>query len=186
MRSFPLGDLYRDLRLEAEAFFLQRNRLYDVAAKSLVTRLHIAEVDIGKCVGKQSENPVAHRVSEVKHAMRTSGQKARPVDYVGAPFDQRFQQYSVFRWIVFKIGILDDDEIPRSFLNTAMRGGVLSPYSWPETELEFGDVEPVIVQGSPASHRWTHHPRKSVRSPKARQALAEPPVAVWRVRCTRA
>ena len=119
--QFPLGDLYRDFRLETEAFFLQRNRLDDVAAKSLVTRLHIAEVDIGKCVGKQSENPVAHRVSEVKHAMRTSGQKARPVDYVGAPFNQGLQQHRVLCRIVLEIGILDDDEIPRSFPNAAVQ-----------------------------------------------------------------
>src|ERR1022692_2725116 len=85
--QLPFGDLHRDFRLETEALFLQRNRLNDLAAKSFVTGLHIAEVDVGERVGKQGEDPVAHRVPKVKHAMGTAGKKAGTVNDIGATFD---------------------------------------------------------------------------------------------------
>src|ERR1700728_3201687 len=52
--KFPLGNLYGYLRLETEAFFLERNRLDNLAAKSLITGLHIAEIDIREGVRKKS------------------------------------------------------------------------------------------------------------------------------------
>ncbi len=92
----------------------------DLAPEHFVTSLHVTEVEVGKRVGKQSKNPVAYGMPEVKHAMRPGRKKARPVDDIGASFDQRFQQHCVLCRIVLKIGVLDDYEVPGCFLNTAV------------------------------------------------------------------
>ena len=124
--QLPLGDLHRYLWLESEALFFQRNRLDDLAPESLVTSLHVAEVDVSKRVGEQSKNPVAYGMPEVKHAMRATGKKARTVDDVGSAFDQRLQQHNVLCRIVLEIGILNNDEVSGSFPNAAVQGRTFS------------------------------------------------------------
>jgi len=53
--------------------------------------------------------------------MRAAGKKSRAVDYVGTAFHEWFEQHGVVCRIVLKVGILDDDKIPRSLPDTAMQ-----------------------------------------------------------------
>ena len=43
--------------------------------------------------------------------MLFGGQETRTINYIGLPFDKRLEQDGIFRRVVFKVGILDDDEI---------------------------------------------------------------------------
>ena len=45
------GNFYRDLRLEAEPVFFDRDRLDNFAAEGFVARLHVGEVDVGQGIG---------------------------------------------------------------------------------------------------------------------------------------
>ena len=58
--------------------------------------------------------------------MGTGGKKARAVDHIGAPFDQRLQQHRVLGRIVFEIGILNDDEVARSLFYAAVQGSTFA------------------------------------------------------------
>ncbi len=49
--------------------------------------------------------------------MRASPHEAGPVDHVGFPLNQGLEQRRVFAGIVFQVGILDDDEVARGFLD---------------------------------------------------------------------
>src|SRR5438874_7187079 len=49
----PFGDFDRDFRLEAKPVLLNRNTLNDVASKYLVTRLHVAQVDVRQAIGDE-------------------------------------------------------------------------------------------------------------------------------------
>src|SRR5215467_9319894 len=45
-------------------------------------------------------------------------QKARAEDDIGFPLNERFKKNAVFGWIIFKIGILNHEEIAGRFLDT--------------------------------------------------------------------
>ena len=117
--QMALGDLHGDLRLETKAVFLDRDGLNHFAAESFVTRLHVAEVDVGQAIGEQGEQPISHKVPEIKHAMWTGADKARAVNHVGFTVDQRFKEGRIIRRIVLEISVLNNDKIAGSLLDAA-------------------------------------------------------------------
>src|SRR5260370_17300938 len=62
---------------------------------------------------------MAHGMPKIEDAMRPSAQKPRAIHNVGLVLQKRTQQDRIFRWIVFQIPVLNDDEIARRLLNTA-------------------------------------------------------------------
>ena len=80
------------------------------------------QVEVRQYVGEQGQDPVADRVPEVQHAMRAGGEKADAIDNVGPFASMGLQERRILCRIVLEIGILDNDEIPRSFPNAAAQG----------------------------------------------------------------
>src|SRR6202035_2702151 len=54
-----LGDFGSEFRFEAEAIRLEFDILQNFAAKNFVTRLHVAELEVGENVGEQRQELVA-------------------------------------------------------------------------------------------------------------------------------
>jgi hypothetical protein len=50
----PFGYFDRDFRLKAETIFFNGDRLNYFSPESLVTRFHVAKIDIGERIGEQS------------------------------------------------------------------------------------------------------------------------------------
>ncbi len=54
--------------------------------------------------------------------MRCAAEKARAKNHVGLALDQRREHQGILGGIVFQIGVLNDDEVARGFLNAAAEG----------------------------------------------------------------
>jgi hypothetical protein len=74
---FALGQLDRQLGLDAEVVAHQRNRPQQVGSHRLVAGLHVGEVEVGDQVAEQREQPVADGVAEVEHAPVVGREEAR-------------------------------------------------------------------------------------------------------------
>src|SRR5271155_606507 len=59
---------------------------------------------------------------KVEHAMRTRRKKSRTINHISLPLGQRFQQRSIFRRIIFEIGVLNDHKVSRGFPDAAVQG----------------------------------------------------------------
>src|SRR5512147_87186 len=118
-------DFDGDLGLEAKAVLFNRDGLDHFAAEYLVTSLHVREVDVGKAIGEQGQEPVANRVPEVEDAVRAAAEEAGTVDDVSFSLDERIEEMRILRRIVLEVRVLNDDEIPVGFLNTAAQSRAL-------------------------------------------------------------
>src|SRR5260370_37125719 len=58
---------------------------------------------------------------EIQDAMRRAEQEARAKNYVCLALDQRLEHERILRRIVLQIGILNNDEVSRGFLNAATK-----------------------------------------------------------------
>src|SRR5258706_2228707 len=58
---------------------------------------------------------------EIQDAMRRAAQEARAKNYVCLALDQRLEHERILRRIVLQIGILNNDEVSRGFLNAATK-----------------------------------------------------------------
>src|SRR6266849_4047603 len=87
-----LRNLRYDLGLEAESILSDLNRLDDIAAKNLVARLHVGQVQIRQHVRKEREKPVPYGVPEVKHSMGTVRYETRSHYDVSLPPDEWLEQ----------------------------------------------------------------------------------------------
>src|SRR5262249_15607191 len=121
-----LGDLDSDFGLKTKTVFLNGDGLNDFAAEDFVAGLHIAEIEVGQRVGHEGQDHVPHRVPEVKYAMRSAAQKAGTVNDIGFALEQGLQKGGIFGGIVFQVGILNDDEVTRSFSDAAAQGSTFS------------------------------------------------------------
>src|SRR5882762_4125908 len=63
---------------------------------------------------------------EVEHTMRTAAEEARSEDDIGAALNQGLQELRVLGWVIFEIGVLDDDEIASRLLNAAAERSALA------------------------------------------------------------
>src|SRR5215831_4028125 len=68
---------------EAEAILFNRDFLDDIAAKNLVARFHVREVEISKHIGERCQEKVAHFVPVIKYAMGLSPSETRSINNIG-------------------------------------------------------------------------------------------------------
>lgn len=109
--AFQSGNLGGNLRLKAKAVFLDPDLLNDLAFENLVADLHIGQIEVGQCVGEEREGLVADRMPEVQHAMRLTPDEPRPEDHIGTAIQDGLDQSGILIGVVFKIGILNNDQI---------------------------------------------------------------------------
>jgi len=104
------GNLGGDLGFKAEAVLFDFDALDNLATEGFVAGLHVRKVQVGKHVGEQREEAVADGVPEIKDPMGLGTNEAGAKDDIGAVFQNRFQQNGVFCGVVFKVGILNDND----------------------------------------------------------------------------
>ena len=98
-----------DLRFETEAVLLDLNSLDDFPPEDLVAGLHVGHVQIGKHVGKQGQEAVAHGMPEIKNARRAAAGKTAPEHHIRLVGKKRRQELVVFFRVLLQVGVLDDD-----------------------------------------------------------------------------
>src|SRR5579862_5090856 len=106
-----LGNFRGEFGFDAEAILLDADALEHVGAEHFVARLHIGEVEIREHIDQQREKFIADRMPEIQHAVLIADAEARTIDYLSAAIDDRFDQFVVFLRVVFKVGVLDDDNV---------------------------------------------------------------------------
>ena len=121
-----VGDLGDDLGFDAEAVFLEGDGLDQFAFENFVAGLHVGEVEIGRHVRQESEKLVAEGVPEVEHAVFVRADEAGAEDRVRLTAENWLEQGGVVRWVVFKVGVLDEHDSCRSFADAGSQGGALA------------------------------------------------------------
>src|SRR5918993_1875845 len=96
-----LGDLGGHLGLEAEPVALDVDPVDHVLAEHLVADLHVRQVQVGEHVAHGRQEPVAHRVPEVEHAMRLPDEPAAVHD-VGLAVEDGLEELAVILGVVFE------------------------------------------------------------------------------------
>ena len=120
------GYLGRHLGLEAEPVALQGDALDDLAAKELVADLHVGQIQVREHIGKECQALVGYQVPEVEHAVFLADEP-RAEDDVGVSFDDGLKQLGVLFGLVFKVGVLDDDDIAGGMFEAGAQG---APLPW--------------------------------------------------------
>ncbi len=121
-----LGDaryLGRHFGLEPETVLLQLERLHHAGIEELVAGLHVGEVEVGEHVAQEGEELVAYRVPEEENTVRIAPHEPRTEHHIGIALDDGFQQVVVFPWVVFEVGILNDDVVACGQFNAFVQRG---------------------------------------------------------------
>src|SRR6185369_493246 len=105
-----LRDFSCNLRLKTESVFFDRHLCKQLAAERLVAGLHIREVQIGKHVREERQHSVAEGMPEEQHSMRAR-EETRTVNDIRPSRIDRLNQDSIFSRVIFKIGVLNDDDV---------------------------------------------------------------------------
>ena len=92
--------------------------MQEFAPKHFVTCLHVGEVRVRTHVGQQREKAVSHHMPEVNHAMRPASQEPGAEHNVGAILHNRCKKDRVFVGVILQVGVLNDDHVTRSCLET--------------------------------------------------------------------
>jgi len=114
-----------DFRFEAEAIRLQFDVLQNFAAEDLVTRFHVAELQVGKNVGEQRQEFVAAVMPKIMDALRAA-QESRTINHVGTVVKNGFEKRSVILGVVFEIGVLHEYDVSSGRFETAAQGSALA------------------------------------------------------------
>jgi hypothetical protein len=109
-----LGNLGGDLRFKTETLLFDLKLLQDVATEDLVAGFHVSEVEVGEAIGNKSEQFVAEIVPEEKNTMRIATDEAGAVNDIGAFIQDGLDQFGIVIGIVFKVSILNDNDVPFS------------------------------------------------------------------------
>src|SRR5437868_191638 len=120
-----LRNLCRDLRFKTESFLFYLKLLQHIAAKDLVTSLHVSEVQVSKAIGDEREQPVAKVMPKEKHAVGVAADETRAVDHVRPSFSDGLDQFGIVIRIVLKICALDDDDVTLGHRNSGMQRSAL-------------------------------------------------------------
>src|SRR4029077_16665682 len=120
-----LGNFCGDFGFEAEAVGANLNALQDFLAKNLVASLHVGEFQVGEDVGEQGEEFVGDVVPEIVHALRAA-EKAGAEDDIRATVEEGLEQFGIDAGVVFKIGILDEEDFAGGFREAAADGGAFA------------------------------------------------------------
>ena len=104
-------DLGNELRFEAKPLLLEINLLQHLTAEDLVAALHVCEVEVGEHVREQRQEPVANGMPKVEYAVRISREKAGADDHIRAARHKRLEEALEIAGIVFKVGVLDGNEV---------------------------------------------------------------------------
>ena len=108
MRACALGQLDRQLGLEAEVVRDDRNRLQEVRADRLVARLHVGEVQVRDEVGEQRQQPVAELVTKQQHAADVAAGEPRAEHRVGVLVENTRDDAQQILRVVLEVGVVDD------------------------------------------------------------------------------
>ncbi len=120
------GELGSDFGLESKAVFLDGNRLNNFPPHGFVAGLHIRKVQVGKHVGHEREEAIAHGVPKVEHPVLLRTNETRTKNRIGFSTQNRMQQNGIFSRIIFQVGILNDHNICRRTGYTRSQGGTLA------------------------------------------------------------
>src|SRR5690606_11507856 len=72
----------------------------------LVAGLHIGQIQISQHIGNRGEHTIRYAMPEIEDTAALSGEKSRAIDYIGFAFENGGEQFCIFIWIIFKIGVL--------------------------------------------------------------------------------
>ena len=117
------GKFRRQFRLDAKALRADRDGFQDFGACELVTGFHVGQIQVGKKIGEQGQQPIACRVPKEQHSPIVAGQETRPVDHIGVAVEDRLQQPRVFRGAVLQIRVLEYDIIAGRNLDPCAQRG---------------------------------------------------------------
>ena len=99
--------------------------LQHLLLEDFITGFHIREVKVCAEVGEESQELVAQSMPEHQHTP-WGAEESRPVDDIGCSVENRFNQLRIFPGMVLQIGILDDDDLARGFLESGAQRCPLS------------------------------------------------------------
>jgi len=116
-----LGHLGRDFGLKSKPVFPEIELPEQFSAEGLVARPNVCQMQIGKEIGKHSEEFIA-QIMPIAAPVVLAFQKPGPVHHIcGAPLDG-FQEFVIILGIELEIRVLDDDNSPACFPETPAKG----------------------------------------------------------------
>ena len=107
-----LGQLDRHFGLEPEPPGFQADFLEHVPLEDLVAGLHVGQVEVGHHVAELGQDLVADVVPEEEDPVGPP-LEAGAVNDVRPAVENGRQELGVFSGVVLKVGVLDEDDVPR-------------------------------------------------------------------------
>src|SRR3990172_7629640 len=106
------GDFGGEFRLKPKTIRTDANRLENFAREDLISCFHISHIQVIEHVCQQGQELISKRMPEEQDTMRATSKKTRAKHNICLPTEYRNKEMLVIGWIIFKIRILNDDDIP--------------------------------------------------------------------------
>src|SRR5487761_132980 len=135
-----LGHSRRHFRLKAEAIRAQPHPPNHFLSENLVTGFHVGERQVRDNVGKQRQEFISNVMPEEVNALRAA-QKPRSVHNIGAAVQDRFNQLGVLSRVIFKIGVLDQENIATGLGETAPQGSAFPLIAFLKQEMHIAQAQ---------------------------------------------
>jgi len=103
----------------------QRDGLDQVTFEDFVTGFHVTENVVVKQVGYKGQDPIGNHVP-IKDGTACAAQKAGAIDNIRDAFFDRLEEGGILTGVIFKISILDDDNIPDRVLDARADSGTFA------------------------------------------------------------
>ena len=120
-----------NLRFKPKPVLFNGNAVQEFAPKHFVTCFHVSEVQVCKHVREQREKSVSHHMPEVNHPMRSAAQEPGTEHNIGTILQNRCKKDGVFARVILQVGVLNDDYVSRSCLETSTQSCSLPEIALP-------------------------------------------------------